>query len=71
MEAAARSVSFSLKVKSTEGRDVGRGGGGELRDTVKAGSSCREGWKGNHVVIRKVIVKKHSEASCEMENINL
>lgn len=53
------------------GRDGGRGGGGELRNVAKAGSSCRKGWEGNHVVIRKMIVKKHSEPSCEMGNINL
>lgn len=53
------------------GRGERRGRGGELREVVKADSSCREGWKGNHVVIRKIIVKKHSESSCAMENINL
>lgn len=58
-------------MKSTLEGEGGRGGGGELRDAVKAGSSCREGWKGNHVLIRKVIVKKHSEPSCEMEHMNL
>lgn len=57
--------------ESTVGRDGGRDGGGELRDVVKAGSSCRKGWEGNHIVIRKMIVKKHSEPSCEMGNINL
>lgn len=67
-EVTARSASFSLKVKYTVGREEGRGGGGELREVMKTYNSCREGWKGNHVVIRNMIVKKHSEPSCEMEN---
>lgn len=52
------------------GRDGGWDGAGELRE-VKVCNSCREEWKGNHVVIRKMIVKKHSEPSCEMENVPL
>lgn len=38
---------------------------------MEARSSCREGWKGNHVAIRKIIFKEHSEPSCELENINV
>ena len=51
------------------GREGGRDGGGEPRE-VKVCNSCREAWKGNHVAIRKMIVKKHSEPSCDMEIIN-
>lgn len=68
LEVTAHSVSFFLKAKSTVGRVEGWGGGGESREAMKACDSCREGWKGNHVVIRNMIVKKHSEPSCEMEN---
>lgn len=57
-------------MKSTVGREGGRDGGGELRE-VTVCNSCREEWIGNHVVIRKVIVKKHSEPSCDVENINV
>lgn len=42
-----------------------------MREAVEARSSCREGWKGNHVAIRKIIFKEHSEPSCESENINV
>lgn len=51
----------------SEGRLEGWGGGGEPREAMKACDSCR-GRRGNHVVIRNVIVKEHSEPSCEMEN---
>ena len=67
LEVTAHSVSFFLKAKSTVGRVEDWGGGGELREAMKACDSCREGWKGNHVVIRNMIVKKHSEPSCEMD----
>ena len=64
-EVTSHNISFSLKVQKPL---VGGGGGGELREVTKACYSCSEGWKGNHVVIRNMIVKKHSEPSCEMEN---
>lgn len=38
---------------------------------MKVCNSGREDWKENHVMIREMIVKKHSEPSCEMENINV
>jgi hypothetical protein len=46
------------------GREEGRGGGREVRN------SCRKEWKGNHVAIRKMFVKKHSEPSCEMGSMH-
>lgn len=51
------------------GREGGWGGAGELRE-VRVCNSRREEWKGDHV-IWKMIVKKHSEPSCEMENMSL
>lgn len=64
MVVAACGVSLTPETPSAVKRQEGR---------VEVGrfTTAAEGWKGNRVLIRRMIVKKHSEPSCGTESRNL